>query len=128
MIKVADIRNTVAYKQLRAWNNRVNDGNPWSMGALVKKYLVNINDQKPVHWKPDDHVDIDISFIWDMTPEGHHFWSRIQNVEIEEAVIDRPAPAPRAAGLAFAGEAVRPEAKKPKAKEEPKKVLGWWRE
>lgn len=139
MILAKDIRNTVAYKQMRAWNDRENGGNPWSLGALVKKYLHNVNEQGPANWKPVDGVNIDRSFTWADTDEGYAFWSKINEVEVGEPrqagrvhLPIAPAPAP----MVFDGQEVFPvvmpaglgiKAKKPAAKkEEVKKTLGWW--
>lgn len=65
-----------------------------ALGRLVGKYIYNCNDQE----EERDYVEnnIDASFTWDDTPEGHDFWSEVHRhkipAEFEDAWLKRVVP------------------------------------
>lgn len=160
MYKAADIRGTLAYTQIRRAIGQLNVG-PVEQAIyqrkLVNRYLKNLNEQHPDgHWiiadgRLDD-LNLDSSFIWRDTPEGHEFWWHIQDDERHPEELMRVLNQKRAARLQveqeevapaaprelfidegqhimdelFAGAVpVAPKIKAPKAKVAPKQV-GWW--
>lgn len=82
---------------------------PYELSQLVKKYVNNCNEQNG-----DDEVqfDIDASFIWDDTPEGHGFWQGI-SAHVPEHFKDQWLKRPKVK-------------KQPAAKPVKPKRVGWW--
>lgn len=111
MINAKQVFGTYPHVQMRWYIARTvadEARRPYELGQLVKKYVYNCNEQNE-----DDEVkvDIDSSFIWDDTPEGHAFWSVISQ-HVPEHFKDMWLKEPRA--------------KKPIAKPIKPKRVGWW--
>lgn len=107
MFTVEQLRGTRPYMQMKEYieeeyqhlNQRQRAGR---LSSLVKKYMKNV--EREVDWDvvPDD---IDGSFTWALTPEGHQFWKDIND---------------------FPGLPRKPVKGKGKPAQQPKKKVGWW--
>lgn len=115
MINAKQVYGTYPHVQMRWHIEQLMGGEPaakkaQALGRLVTKYIRNCNEQE----EDRDHVaaDIDQSFTWEDTPEGHNFWSTINRRDVPQVFLDQWLKQPRA--------------KKEIPKAAPKKRVGWW--
>lgn len=117
MITAKMLRDTYPHRQMRAYIDDIHRDltvaqRAAKLGALVSKYIKNCNE---IGWvKGAVAEDIDGSFTWRETPEGHDFWSTINNYW-----------PPRAVQPVKLEAEVKPE-KKAVPKPEKKPKVGWW--
>ena len=112
MVTAKELLGTYPHQQMRAYlKGKFPQDTPKQHGArlsaLVKKWLHNYHNELNGWWRllDDNGVprDIDNSFTWGGTPEGHEFWANIHRLEL-------PRPMPMAK----------------KVKDKPRKKVGWW--
>lgn len=115
MITAKMLRDTYPHRQMRAYIDNIHRDltvgqRAAKLGALVSKYIKNCNRIGKEHVA----ADIDESFVWITTPEGHNFWATINDY--------RPARVIQPVKLEAE---VKPE-KKAVPKPEKKPKVGWW--
>lgn len=133
MLKAKDIKNSVAYKQLRdavARNPVRNMAAQDVLGKLTKRFLAGVNEQHPAWIEFDDKLDVDFAITWHRTQEGQDFWSDIHNgnrIDLSVFPNKRKPVAPVGGFDQVAGGAAAVPVKK--AAEKPKEkpiAVGWW--
>ena len=83
-----------------------------ALGALVKKFVANRNDQHP--HENDLPESVDEAFIWSDTNEGHEFWREIEpEFLIPEEFFNKWLGKPK-------------PVKQPKQQAPKPKRVGWW--
>ena len=76
MITAKNIYNSKAYKQLKEYAN----GDKQKLKLLVEQYVENYNSYNIVREaKFHNSIVLLSSFAWLRTPQGHDYWSSIDN-------------------------------------------------